>query len=375
VSLMPASPAAQKTEAEANGKLFSVPVDKLRFDVDNPRFVDFAGKGDSDIIKFLYEEADLNELIQSISISGFINFEPMLVLRNDDSYVVLEGNRRLGAVQLIRSPELRATLNISIPQIDQDKLVTLNHLVVREVKNREEARAFIGFKHINGPHKWDSLAKAKYAAKWLTDGGDIQVIAKTLGDTHNTVRRLVFGWLVLKQAEDNGFDRNQRTARRFSFSHLYTALSRPGFRSFLGLSEDPSETPLEAAPIPADHLPQLRDLMTWLYGDRSEDRPALIQSQNPDLNNLNNVLQHPEARRYLLARRNLEEAYQLIEPRSRRFSDALIEAASYAKEALSLVPEYDRDPSLLDNARSLEKTARRLVKSMEDELSGDNTQD
>jgi hypothetical protein len=286
------SSGSESTVADVSGNLFSASVDELNFDVENPRFVDFAGTSETDIIDFLYKEADLNELIQSISISGFINFEPMLVLRDAGRLIVLEGNRRLGAVKLIRSPELQAKLNISIPEITLEARATLERLVVREVNSREEARAFIGFKHINGPHKWDSLAKAKYAAKWLADGGDIQIIAKTLGDTHNTVRRLIFGWLVLKQAEDNGFDRNQRTARRFSFSHLYTALSRPGFRSFLGLSEDPSETPLAASPVPVDHLQQLRDFMAWLYGDRTADTPALIQSQNPDLNKLNDILQH-----------------------------------------------------------------------------------
>ncbi|MEZ5284996.1 MAG: hypothetical protein R2712_09350 [Vicinamibacterales bacterium] len=30
----------------------------------------------------------------------------------------------------------------------------------------EQAREFIGFKHINGPHKWDAIAKARFAANW-----------------------------------------------------------------------------------------------------------------------------------------------------------------------------------------------------------------
>ena len=360
-----ATDTASSTNAAILSSLFPVSVDQLHFDPENPRFVDFGGGDDKAMLKFLYDEADLNELVQSITESGYISLEPLIVLREEsrNGYIVLEGNRRLGAVRLIRSPELQKELNVSIPAMDPAKLTTLNNLLVREVGSRTEARAFIGFKHINGPHKWDSLAKAKFAASWLADDGDIRVIARTLGDTYNTVRRLVFGWLVLKQAEDNGFDREQRTARRFSFSHLYTALARPGYRSFLGLSEDPGDTSLNPNPISPDHLPALRELMTWLYGDRTEDKPALIQSQNPDLNKLNDVLQHAEAKRYLLARLNLDQAYQIIEPRSRRFADALIDAVQNAKEALSLVPEYDKDPALLDNAKSLERTARNSSKT------------
>lgn len=252
-----------------------------------------------------------------------------------------------------------------MPAISEEFRARTDKLRVLEMKSRADARAFIGFKHINGPHKWDSLAKAKYATEWLTDGGDIQEIARTLGDTHNTVRRLVFGWLVLKQAEDNGFDREQRTSRRFSFSHLYTAMSRPGYRMYIGLSEDPGDNTLEKNPITRDHLPQLREMMNWLFGDKKSDKPALIQSQNPDLTKLNEVLQNDEALKWLQATGSLPEAYGVIAPQSRKFADALIEAVRNAKQALSFISEYDNDPSLLDNARSLERSARTLAREMD----------
>ena len=348
-----------------------VPVDDLKFDPENPRFVDFSARDEKEIIKFLYDEADLNELVQSISVSGFIDYEPLLVLKENSHYIVLEGNRRLAAVRLLRSTALQKFLGISLPPLKTEIQLSTNELRVLVMDSRKSARAFIGFKHINGPQKWDSLAKAKYAAEWFTNDGNIQDIARTLGDTHNTVSRLVFGWLVLKQAENNGFSRDQRTARRFSFSHLYTALSRPGYRSYIGLSEDAGDTPLVVNPISLTHLAQLRELMTWLYGDRttSTPTPALIQSQNPDLTRLNEVLQHHEARLNLMAGKSLSEAYEIIAPKSRRFADALIEAVRSANEALSFVPEYDLDLTLLENAKSLEKTSRVLVRSMESEIS------
>ena len=61
-------------------------------------------------------------------------------------------------------------------------------------------------------------------------------ISRTLGDNHNTVRRLVNGWYALKQASDDGFDREDRSKPRFAFSHLYTALTRASVREFLGLT-------------------------------------------------------------------------------------------------------------------------------------------
>lgn len=363
---IPAVPAdAGSDDAPRVGQTYFAPVDALRFDTRNPRFVDFSANDPAEIVRFLYDEADLNELVQSIATSGFQPFEPLIVLKEGTHLVVLEGNRRLGAVLLLRNPAIQAQLNVKVPPLLPEHARTLDPLLVREVGSQADARAYIGFKHINGPHKWDSLAKAKYAAEWLADGGDINDIARTLGDTHNTVRRLVFGWLVLQQAEANGFDREQRTARRFAFSHLYTALARKGFRSYMGLSDDPADTPLTADPIAPDHIMQLREVMGWLYGDKDADQPALVQSQNPDLNRLNDVLEHGEARRYLTTTRNLAQAYEVIAPRTRRFADSLIEAVQHAKDALSLASEYDGDPSLLDNARFLNRTAKLLVKAMD----------
>lgn len=49
---------------------------------------------------------DLSELIQSISTSGYINIEQLIVIERRGRLAVLEGNRRLAAVKALRDPEL-----------------------------------------------------------------------------------------------------------------------------------------------------------------------------------------------------------------------------------------------------------------------------
>lgn len=181
--------------------------DDLHFDRENPRFMDVEFTDEGDIIRQLYEQADVDELIQSILSAGYIDFEPLIVLRIGN--IVLEGNRRLAALRLIADETLRKKLKISLPAIDSPKSLP-SQVRVLYVDRREDARSFIGFKHINGPFKWDALAKAKYAAKWYESGGDINTISRTLGDNHNTVRRLVNGWFVLQQAIKDGFDQNEK---------------------------------------------------------------------------------------------------------------------------------------------------------------------
>jgi hypothetical protein len=220
----------------------------LRFDLENPRFIEHEAANEDEIIQYLYDHVDVDELIQSILSAGYIDFEPLIVLRG--SHIVVEGNRRLAALRLISDAALRTKLKVILPTIEKPKELPKT-IRIRWVSNRQEARDYIGFKHINGPFKWDALAKAKYAAQWLEEGGDIAAISRTLGDNHNTVRRLVNGWYALQQAKDDGFDLNQISKKNFAFSHLYTALTRASVRDFLNLNaEDLSDTP-QKNPIPA----------------------------------------------------------------------------------------------------------------------------
>ena len=100
--------------------------------------------------------------------------------------------------------------------------------------------------------------------------------------------------------------------------------------------------------------------MSWLYGQEHRDEPALIQSQNPNLNQLSEVLGHPEARRMLLARRNLQDAFERVEPPSSRFEDALMQAAKQCEDAMGLSGAYDGDAALLGVAKGLRETTRGL---------------
>lgn len=166
----------------------------LHLDLMDPRITDDPFEDERAALEYLVDHADVDELVQSIQGSGWLDYEPFIVL--EDGNVVLEGNRRLAALRILSDPDLRADLKISLPtEPDSDALP--EHVRVRFVESRSAARDFIGFKHINGPFKWDSLSKAKYAADWLNEGGDIEQVSRRLGDNHNTVVRLVNGWRVL----------------------------------------------------------------------------------------------------------------------------------------------------------------------------------
>lgn len=355
------------THTVSPGQDFIAPAE-LHFDRENPRFVDLGYTDEVDIVRELYEQADVDELIQSILSAGYIDFEPLIVLRNGN--VVLEGNRRLAALRLIADDELRKKLKVSLPTVEESRPLP-EKVRVLIVDHRDDARSFIGFKHINGPFKWDALAKAKYAAHWYESGGDINTISRTLGDNHNTVRRLVNGWFALQQALKDGFDLTQISKKAFSFSHLYTALTRASVREFLGLNTEDLSAPPQATPIPAEKRGELQQLMSWLYGQEHKGEPTIIQSQNPNLNELSKVLAHPEAKAMLMAKRDLRVAYERVEPASARFEELLMKAAKQCEDVLGLAGAYNGEPTLLKVAEGMHRTARALLATMREQQKSD----
>ena len=214
-----------------------VPVDQLRFDRFNPRLLgQVANASDEFIIAQLYRSAELDELLQSVSTNGYLDIEPLIVMAdsNGAGLVVLEGNRRLATLRLLREEDLahriRRSENLRIkvpPVVDVSLRSSFDSVSVYRVATREEARSFIGFKHINGAAKWDSYAKARFAADWYRSGHiSLEEISRAIGDRHDTIKRMVSAIHVLEQAKDeNQFDLQDRITKKFNFSHLYTALN------------------------------------------------------------------------------------------------------------------------------------------------------
>ena len=331
----------------------------LKLDLRNPRSPDGGFDTEEDVIDYLVDHADVDELIQAILSSGWHDYEALIVL--GDENVVLEGNRRLAALRILADAGLRARLRIELNEAVGPAALP-DAVRIRRVPSRRDARDYIGFKHINGPFKWDALSKAKYAAEWHEDGGDIQQISRRLGDRHNTVVRLVNGWNVLQQSLAHGFDLKKTTKKSFPFSHLYTGLSRPNVRRFLGLSTDDVSAVLPANPVPEEHLDNLQAFMSWLYGQGGE--PSVIKSQNPDLNRLVEVLGRETARIMLRGSRDLDAAYDLVEDKGLKFGEALMSSVSQAENALRLVGYYDGRADLMGSGDNLRRTVLSLYSVM-----------
>ena len=356
-----------------------VPVQKLRLDRSNPRLLGQAeDASDESIIARLYLSADLDELLQSISANGYLDIEPLVVMcaSEDDALIVLEGNRRLATLRLLLEPALVSRIalsegtRIAVPEIHDAVRSTLDQVSVYLVESRERARAFIGYKHINGPAKWDAYAKARFAANWYRaardDGVDLERIATAIGDRHDTIKRMVSAIYVLEQArEEDLFEIEDRHSSKFNFSHLYTALSRSQYMEYLGLEPAWSRHDPKPDQVPREKLDELRKVLVWIYGSKSDDAQPVVNRQNPDIKRLGEVLAHAEGRHVLEQTGSLDQAHASTESVDKRFTASLLRARDEIREASGSLRAYDgKDSSLLGIAEDVKETAESLYHSM-----------
>src|SRR5437016_9837168 len=113
-----ATPKTQDSDRDARRRPID-PVD-LKLDTKNPRFAAYGGsrRKEKDVITYLLEHADLRELVESIAANGYVDFEPLVVVDEsggDGTLTVIEGNRRVAAIKLLRDPDLAADLGVSLP--------------------------------------------------------------------------------------------------------------------------------------------------------------------------------------------------------------------------------------------------------------------
>jgi DNA-binding transcriptional MerR regulator len=350
--------------------LRQIEISKLTLDYKNPRLSEFGldSKSREEIaLTILWDEMAVNELMYSIVSNGYWEYEPVIAIENEGGFIVIEGNRRLAAVKLIHNPALidRKIPSHIIEKVTANLLDKTNTLPVIVVGERKDAWKYIGFKHVNGPAKWGSYAKAKYIAEIHNDYGvPIEDIAYQVGDTNKTAQKLYQGLMILEQANNTGvYKYEDIQANRIYFSHLYTGIQREGIKKFLDLKEATEES---KSPVPEENLKNLGELLEWLYGNKKNETQPIIKSQNPDLKYLDEVLQSKEATYALRAGEPLAYCHELSRSSDAIFEENLLAAKrSLQKARAHLSTGYKGEESLVKVAGSVADLADDLYREME----------
>ena len=317
-------------------------------------------------MQWLWRNKDVSELVDSMLAGGYWPHEELFVSKEGGKLVVVEGNRRLAAVRLLMEPETCARLGIRGDNWSPSPSVldSLKNLPVI-IQPRKEIWDYVGFKHLNGPQPWDSIAKAQYIHRvHKTFGIPLEEIASTLGDRHDTVLRMYRGYLVLKQAMDDGlFNPEDRMKPKFAFSHLWTALTYTSVQKFLGVTQQ--RLSRVERPVPEKNRQKLGELMLWLYGNKKGDIEPKVRSQNPHLREMAEVLESPRGLQFLRSGQPLAVALDATRGDARLFQDAISKAETELRNAARFVATgYTGERDLLETATNIEKLAKTLANTM-----------
>jgi hypothetical protein len=358
-------------------KLKRVPVRQLLLDPENPRLEGIAKSTEQDeLLRAMWREMAVSEVALSIAENGYFEEEPLFVIpappvNGEPRFYVVEGNRRLTAVKLLLDSRLRSRLKATdLPTISETRRDELQKLPVSVYKDHEALWEFFGFRHVNGPKEWDSLSKAAYIAKVRRQyRKSLDEIARKIGDQHSTVERIYRGYMLLEQAETKtDFSRADRMRNRFYFSHLYTAAGYPEVLAFLGT--DPNRSITEN-PVPKRHLPQLEELMTWLFGSKQRAKEPAVRTQAPDLRYLRSIIGDKQALAALRSGLSLERSYSISLGDTRRFEKALAETKDALQEVKGTVTTgFKGDPDLLNQMESITVLANSVLSEMRDIVEG-----
>ena len=140
---------------------------------------------------------------------------------------------------------------------------------------------------------------------------------------------------------------------------MYTAITYENFRKYLGLEPDFEND----NPVAEHNLKKLEQLMFWLYGSSSKKITPVIESQNPDLRHLNEVLGSKEATEYY------NDLYNRMEI---RYGDMKKQMAADANKLLTPIREkiiaFSSDDALLDRImrQGAEAASARAEKTIEE---------
>ncbi len=256
----------------------------------------------------------LDELAVSFVESGFWPQEALIVVREElygeERNIVVEGNRRLGALLLLRDacggrPLSRrwASIAESGPILDD----LFQRVPIVRAGDRRDVEAFLGFRHVTGIKEWDPAEKAEFIAKLIeVDHLSYEHVMRRIGSKTEPVRRNYIAYRLLLQMEDHEEIAVEQVEERFSL--LFLGLREAAIQEFLGINiqADPEEA---RTPVAGDHLAALVDFTRWMFG--SADEPPLF-SDSREIGRFADILESTVAVAYLreTKRPNFEVAWQ-----------------------------------------------------------------
>lgn len=178
--------------------------DSLTLDARNPRLSLKESATQEQIRKALLSTEDVFDLVHKIATSGgLLAGERLIVVKEDGAHVVLEGNRRTTAIQILRKPSLLTKEQQKrLPSVSADLKQRLAKLPVDIAPNRLSAEPILTKRHTErGAKPWSTLANMRRVARYFDEKHSIDSIGTILSISRARTTQLLKGYKLLQLAQ------------------------------------------------------------------------------------------------------------------------------------------------------------------------------
>lgn len=222
----------------------------ILLDAQNPR-IEIAGDAEQEDIrvKLLAHENVIKLADEIVAFGGLMPGERIIVVKEHRKYVVVEGNRRTCACQLLLKPELvPEKFKKRFPLASQEVKDTLKEIKADVAPDRDAAEPTITKRHTEpGIERWRTTARMRRASKLLETGYSLDQIAVKLGARQSVLRTAIREYRLLRYAIDldhrawtqNELERlTDQTLQTTGYTRFFTLA---GVKEKLGLSYDEND--------------------------------------------------------------------------------------------------------------------------------------
>ena len=337
-----------------------IPLNLLLFDPKNPRLPETLRDitDESAILRHMLRDESLIELMKSIAEMGYSSSEPLLVVKSDtieNSYIVVEGNRRLAALKLLSCPDLAPIRQKSVRDVIAEKQFTPESIPCLVYPCRNHILDYLGYRHITGVKSWGALEKARYLKqlydRHIEDAGPNQVcsvLAKMIGSRKDYVAKLLTAYALYEHANEQAYYGIDIEEKDVDFSLLSTSLSYENLFKFIGLES--------AGTVSIDQIND--DNYSFLFHCLYDPKKKIGESRQ--LKQLSHVIGNPQALAEYRKGCSLQTAaYYTSEPMEtfQRFLGDAEQSLENAKNGVERIPlnaeEFDALEMRLNNIRKL----------------------
>jgi hypothetical protein len=226
-------------------------------------------------------------------------------------------------------------------------------------ENREELVPRLGFRHIAGIMKWESLSKAVYIHRLVEKNGnqDFDTIGRDLSIDSANVKKNYLSYQIYLQAREQGIETKEIED---NFGVWYTALGNVNIQKFIGYNPRVVQKEKLKSPVAKGKMKELAELVGYIFGT-AEVKKAIRESR--DLQKLGQVLSSKDALDYLRNGGSFNDASSLIEGEEKTLLRILGRATLNLAESLQYIYRHSNDQEVKEAIKECGDAFLEVLKS------------